>query len=592
MHKRVVSGLVALALLLGCAGVAVAAEEAKPLYVQTIQKYRAPALDDVGGREYKFLIDPAKMKGKPEDAFKDVWKKVKAAAEKNGFTVTEKDKSPFKVELATKEYFDTADQALYKAGYQIRVTNKWVDGKPDTSVAVNVKAVKEDARLVMAAPLAVKGGSKVKVEAEGNVGMGPGGQLREYIEKGVTFTVGADELGKMATLGDFGKFVPELLAAGVPADAKLVDKKSFTYRVKPGAVVLPGTEPCGVSMEAFAEKEGGTPFLWDFSYGYGDLYFYDIAQVHAAGEQFLLKVLHGDLKDLAIPEAEKWGGSKVRKIWNRPIVAGAAAAAAGRPVDPLDDLYGVASPPAYIKHYEADKDGKVLVNPYLQVATKAFPAVLDSKQAPYNWVIDEQGRVTIIPEAAHPLGRTYANGFFRPEDKSQRKPGTRENYGHVSSLGGGPGRISGEILWDKESKSWVVNNKSGRYSKHNTDRTPQQLTNAAKLIRSVVDTGGAPWGPVLYLLEYGPEPVREELEKRPDLAYDDPVKKSRPNVTVLAGAPDAVKAEGEIAAVAAPAAAPVAVAEAPKADKPAAAPAPADPAKPKKPKAAHNDDPS
>jgi hypothetical protein len=200
--------------------------------------------------------------------------------------------------------------------------------------------------------------------------------------------------------------------------------------------------------------------------------------------------------------------------------------------------------------------------------------------------------VTIVPEAAHPLGRTYANGFFRPEDKSQRKPGTRENFGHVSSLGGGPGRISGEILWDKESKSWVVNNKSGRYSKHNTDRTPQQLTNAAKLIRSVVDTGGAPWGPVLYLLEYGPEPVREELEKRPDLAYDDPVKKSRPNVTVLAGAPDAVKAEGEIAAVAAPAAAPVAVAEAPKADKPAAAPAPADPAKPKKPKAAHNDDPS
>jgi hypothetical protein len=588
MHRRVVSGLLALALVLGCAGVAVAADEAKPLYVQTIQKYRAPVLDDVGGREYKFLLDPAKWKGKPEDAFRDVWKKVKAAAEKNGFTLTEKDKAPFKVELATKEYFDTADQLLWKAGYQLRVTNKWVDGKPDTTVAVNVKAVNEDARVAMATPLTVKGGSKLKVEAEGNVGIGPGGQLREYIEKGATFNVGVDELGKM-TLADFGKFVPELLALGVPADAKLVGKKSFTYRVKPGAVVLPGTDPCGVSMEAFAEKEGGTPFLWDFSYGYGDLYFYDIAQVHAAGEQFLLKVLHGDLKELAIPEAEKWGGSKVRKIWNRPLVAGAAVSA-GRPVDPLDELYGVASPPAYIKHYEADKDGKVLVNPYLQVATKAFPAILDAKQAPYNWVIDEQGRVTIVPEAAHPLGRTYANGFFRPEDKSQRKPGTRENFGHVSSLGGGPGRISGEILWDKESKSWVVNNKSGRYSKHNTDRTPQQLANAAKLIRSVVDTGGPAWGPVLYLLEYAPEPVREELSKRPDLAYDDPAKKSRPNVTVLSGAPDAVKAEGEILAVA-PAVAPVAVAEAPKADK-AAAPAAADPAKPKKPKAAHNDDPS
>ena len=129
----------------------------------------------------------------------------------------------------------------------------------------------------MATPLAVKGGSKVKVEAEGNVGIGPGGELREYIEKGVTFTVGLDELGKM-TLADFGKVVPELLTLGIPADAKLVDHKAYTYRVKPGAIVLPGTEPCGVSMEAFAEKEGGAPYLYDFSYGYSDLYFYDIAE--------------------------------------------------------------------------------------------------------------------------------------------------------------------------------------------------------------------------------------------------------------------------------------------------------------------------
>lgn len=588
MHRRVVSGLLALVLVLGCAGVAVAADEAKPLYAQTIQKYRAPVLDDVGGREYKFLLDPAKWKGKPEDAFKDVWKRVRAAAEKNGYTLTEKDKSPFKVELATKEYVDTADQALYKAGYQVRVTNKWVDGKPDTSVAVNVKAVKDDARLVMAAPLAVKGGSKVKVEAEGNVGIGPGGQLREYIEKGVTFTVGVEELGKMATLADLGKFVPELLSAGVPADAKLVGKKSFTYRVKPGAVVLPGTDPCGVSMEAFAEKEGGAPFLWDFSYAYSDVYFYDIAQVHAAGEQFLLKVLHGDLKELAIPEAEKWGGSKVRKIWNRPIVAGAPAVS-GRAVDPLDALYGVASLPAYIKHYEADKEGNIVLNPYLQVATKAFPAILDSKQAPYNWVIDEEARVTVVPEAKHPLGRTYANGFVRPEDNSKKKPGTSEAFGHVSSTGGRPGRISGEILWDKESKSWVVNNKSGRYSKHNNDRTPQQLENAAKLIRSVVDTGGPAWGPALYLVEYGPEAIREELLKRPDLSYDDPAKKSRPSVTVLGGAPNTVVADGLPVAAPAPAPVPAPVAAA---AAPAAAPQPADPAKPKKPKAAHNDDPS
>jgi hypothetical protein len=581
MHKRVVSAALGLALVLGCAGVAVAADEAKPLYVKTIQKYRAPVLDDAGGREYKFLIDPAKMKAKPADAFKDIWKRVRAAAEKNGFEVTEKEKNPFKVELATKEYLDTPDQLLWKAGYQIRVTNKYADGKPAKDVAVNVKCVKEDARLAMAAPLAVTGGEKVKIEAEGNVGIGPGGTLREYIEKGATFTVPVEALGKM-TLADFGRFVPELLSIGLPADTAFVGKKAFSSRVKPGAVVLPGTEPCGVSMEAFADKEGGAPYLYDFSYGYSDLYFYDIAPVHEAGEKFLMKVLHGDLAAIAMPESEKWGGSKVRKLMNRPL--GAAAAAAGPTVDPLDELYGVASQPAYIKHYEADRDGKVLISPYLQVATKEFPAILDAKMAPYNYVIDAEGRVTIIPEAAHPLGRVYPNGFFRPEDQSEKKPGTRENYGHVSSLAGGPGRISGEILYDKETGTYTVNNKSGRYSKHNKDRTPQQLANAARLIRQVVDTAGVAWGPALYLLEYAPADVREQLMKSPDLRYDDEKKKKRPHVAVLQGAAAALNTDAPIAVAAAPAAAAPAV-EAPKAAAPAA------PEK-KKAKAAHNDDPS
>lgn len=581
MHKRAVSGLLALALVVGCAGVAVAADEPGPLYVRTIQKYRAPVLDDVGGREYKFLIDPAKMKAKPADAFKDIWKNVRAAAEKYGFEVTEKEKNPFKVELATKEYLDTPDQLLWKAGYQIRVTNKYADGKPAKDVAVNVKCVKEDARLAMAAPLAVTGGEKVKIEAEGNVGIGPGGNLREYIEKGATFTVPVEALGKM-TLADFGRFVPELLSIGLPADTALVGKKAYSSRVKPGAVVLPGTEPCGVSMEAFSDKEGGAPYLYDFSYGYSDLYFYDIAKVHEAGERFLTKVLHGELAAIAMPESEKWGGSKVRKLMNRPL--GAAAVAAGPLVDPLDELYGVASPPAYIKHYEADRDGKVLISPYLQVATKEFPAILDAKMAPYNYVIDAEGRVTIIPEAAHPLGRVYPNGFFRPEDQSEKKPGTRENYGHVSSLAGGPGRISGEILYDKETGTYTVNNKSGRYSKHNKDRTPQQLANAARLIRQVVDTAGVAWGPALYLLEYAPADVREQLIKSPDLRYDDEKKKKRPHVAVLQGAPATLTTDAPIVVAAAPVAAAAAV-EAPKAAAPAA------PEK-KKAKAAHNDDPS
>lgn len=229
--------------------------------------------------------------------------------------------------------------------------------------------------------------------------------------------------------------------------------------------------------------------------------------------------------------------------------------------DQLDALYGQLSQPAYIKHYEADKTGKVLINPYLQVATKAYPAVLDAKYAPYNWVIDAEGRVAIIQEAPHPLGRTYEKGFFRPEDKSKRKPGTTENYGHVSALAGAPGRISGEINYDKATKSFTLNNKSGRYTKHNEDRTPEQMANAAKLIMDVVDPGATPWGPTYFLLEYASETIREELMKSPKLAYDDPAKKSRPHLILAPGAsaaPEGTKPKGKV----------------------------------KKAKAAHNDDPS
>jgi hypothetical protein len=292
-------------------------------------------------------------------------------------------------------------------------------------------------------------------------------------------------------------------------------------------------------------------------------------------------------------DGAKWGGSKVRKLMNRPVPAQASAAAAAAPRGPsLDKLYGVPSQPAYIKHYEADKTDKVILNPYLQVATKDFPAILDVKMAPYNWVIDMNGRVALMPEAAHPLGRTYDKGFYRPEDKSERKPGTRENFGHVSALGGAPGRISGEILYDKATNVWTVNNKSGRYTKHNTDRTPDQLVNAAALIHEVVDPGTATWGGVYYLLDYAPEAVQEELLKSPKLAYDDVKKKSRPHIVVMEAGAAAIKAEKPVEAVAA----------APKADKPAEttaakpaekAAAPADATKKaKKPKAANNDDPS
>lgn len=225
------------------------------------------------------------------------------------------------------------------------------------------------------------------------------------------------------------------------------------------------------------------------------------------------------------------------------VLALAGAAGAAPPADPLDAKYGVAVPPAYVKAYEADGSGKVLVNPWLQVATRDFPALLEPGDTTYKWVIDAAGRVAILREASHPLGRTYAYGFHRPEDDSDREPGYVESYGHVSALGGAPGRIGGEILWDAETRSFTVNNKSGRYTKHNADRTPEQLAEAALLIREVVDPGGASWGPVFYLLDYAPEDVRGRLLADPRLEYDVPERKARPYVVVLEGAPSRFAAE-------------------------------------------------
>jgi hypothetical protein len=315
MIRNVLSGLLVAGIVASPGGASFAQEKPGELFAKTIAKYPSPQLADAGGREYKSLLNIEKVSDDPDVAFKVLWDRVKAASAKAGFTVEQKEKKHLKVERATKEYFDTPEQDLWKKGFIIRLTTKFKDG--EETLQVTVKAVHEDAVRTMATPLAVVG-AKAKTEAEGNVGLGPQGVLREYIEKGSSFPVTLDQLGTM-TLGDFGKFMPELLQLGLPATTKLVGKKAYTYRVKPGAIVLPGTEPCGVSMEAWAHKDGGKPFLIDFSFGYGDLDFYEAKEVHVAGEAYMLKVVCGELRDLLMPNSGTFGGSKVRVLMNRPI---------------------------------------------------------------------------------------------------------------------------------------------------------------------------------------------------------------------------------------------------------------------------------
>jgi hypothetical protein len=316
MRTRAVSRLLAACVALAAVGAATAADVPKPLYAWTIAKYPAPQLDAVGGREYKSLIDPAKTKGTPEEAFKDIWGRIEAAATRRGFTVTKKKKHPFRIEISTKEYVDTPEQALWGKGYLVRVTTKYKGGKAGEIVAVTIKAIRADALETLETPLAVVGPA-AKTEAEGNVGPAAGGALVEIIEKGSTFSVKPASLGAR-TLGDFGKYVPELLALGLPATTPLTGTKAWSITVHPGAVVLAGTT-CGIAMEGWALREGEAPALYDLAYRCTAPDFYAAAETHAAGEKFFLEVVMGELSGLAMSDDARWAGSKVRKLMNRPV---------------------------------------------------------------------------------------------------------------------------------------------------------------------------------------------------------------------------------------------------------------------------------
>jgi len=199
---------------------------------------------------------------------------------------------------------------------------------------------------------------------------------------------------------------------------------------------------------------------------------------------------------------------------------GSKSTAPKQQLSELDQLYGVLSKPAYMKHYEVNKKDEFWITPYLQVANKQTPGILDPKsKEPYNWNMDAEGNVRITIESNNPYGRTYEKGAVRPEDKSRRRPGWTEKDGHVTLLAGEPGRIGGEILYQKDTNTWLINNKSGRYSNHNLDRTPEQLLNAVKQIQAVVDPGGAKWGEVHYLVRYSPQALRPDLLKRQDIKF-------------------------------------------------------------------------
>jgi len=306
--------VLATALVLACSARIALAAQPKTLETDAVAK-----AESVGGYEYKFLVQPGAKVSTADQGFREVWSRVKASAASNGYAVTERKNDPLKIETSTKEYFDTRDQALWRAGYVLRITTRQESRKPDAMVNVTVKAIHEDASRTLATPLTVVGVQKVSVGAEENIGFAPGGKLGGYVEKGASFSVPLESLGKF-TLGDFGRYMPELLGLGLPADTAMAGVKVYSWSVKPGAIALPGIKASGVTLEAWSKAENGVPEIYDFSFGYkaGASH---AAATRAAAEQFMVKVLQAGLAEGRGPEDDPWGGSKVRRLMNRPVTA-------------------------------------------------------------------------------------------------------------------------------------------------------------------------------------------------------------------------------------------------------------------------------
>jgi len=322
MRKEMIRGpiakttaVLATALVLACSARIALAAQPKAFETNAVAK-----AESVDGYEYKFLVQPGAKVSTADQGFGEVWNRVKASAARNGYAVTERKNGPLKIETSTKEYFDTRDQALWRAGYVLRITTHHEGRKPDAMVNVTVKAIHEDASRTLATPLAVVGVQKVNVGAEENIGFVPGGKLGGYVEKGASFSVPLESLGKF-TLGDFGRYMPELLGLGLPADTALAGVKVFSWSVKPGSIALPGIKPSGVTMEAWSKAEGGVPEIYDFSFGYKAGASHVAAQTRAAAEEFMVKVLQAGLAEGRGPEDDPWGGSKVRRLMNRPVAA-------------------------------------------------------------------------------------------------------------------------------------------------------------------------------------------------------------------------------------------------------------------------------
>ncbi|MEN8140898.1 MAG: hypothetical protein ABFR97_06695 [Thermodesulfobacteriota bacterium] len=280
---------------------------AKDSYPHKKQIAKHPeALAIVEAREMKFLIDPAKVGTNPEKGLNKIWERVKKFAKKEGVNVEEKGFAHDGFTYSTKVYYDTAKGEISKKGYVVRITTKYIGGKPATA-ALTVKFIDRDH------PERVFSAMEDDEDAsvEENVGPAKGYTLDTYLEKATKMDV---DLNKVpVTMADFSALIPHLETLGISPKAKLTGIGAYSIRMKPGFVHLPGMPfPATISMEAWLPVDGESKeaFVYDFSYGFPTGDYYDMAATHSYAESMMQKLYKQLDKEMGLPSNAKWRGSK------------------------------------------------------------------------------------------------------------------------------------------------------------------------------------------------------------------------------------------------------------------------------------------
>ena len=123
-------------------------------------------------------------------------------------------------------------------------------------------------------------------------------------------------------------------------------------------------------------------------------------------------------------------------------------------------------------------DGRIFASdekdPSVDLAALLDLEKLKTGKKKYIWIISKLGRLIISEE--------------RQAGNHNAQHATEPQYiGHPALVGGGQGRISGELLFkadpnDPSSEKFYINNASGRFSKF-IDRNEMQLKRVAELFR-------------------------------------------------------------------------------------------------------------